>query len=259
MPPVTYESIRSWDAIIRERYGTWAWGWIWCYHSGGPIGHWASGPSSVTTPDETTERAVSALLEWREWLERTARRFAELAPPAAARASAPALAVRHGYQPDQPAWAGLKPMPVQGPGPGPGPRRPRRAAGRPGRGPGGGADRTPRAGGGAGRAARSARGRAGSGGLGRSQLRSGGTGPRVSRGHGQTRGRTGLAASCEDSTVLPRIHQVIPRHARINHATAKQSHDRPDNSRQRRRHGLSVGQFTERTVPPSTRIVAPVT
>lgn len=130
MPPVTYESIRSWnefdparhpftwgddeeahlrslvrkwvppvlsgmsgwwqgerwcerqvDAIIRERYGTWAWGWSWCHHSGGPIGHWVSGPSSVTTPDETAERAVSALLEWREWLERTARRFAELAPP----------------------------------------------------------------------------------------------------------------------------------------------------------------------------------
>ncbi|MEU9715967.1 hypothetical protein [Streptomyces sp. NPDC047976] len=72
---------RQVDAIIRERYGTWAWGWGWCYRYGGPIGNWVSGPSSVTTPDETAERVVSALLEWREWLERTAQRFAELAPP----------------------------------------------------------------------------------------------------------------------------------------------------------------------------------
>lgn len=69
------------DAIIRERYGVWAWGWNWCYYHGGPIGSWVSGPSSVTTPDETAARVVSALLEWREWLERTAERFAELAPP----------------------------------------------------------------------------------------------------------------------------------------------------------------------------------
>ncbi|MGV9316499.1 hypothetical protein ACWDR0_30580 [Streptomyces sp. NPDC003691] len=68
------------DAILRERYGPWAWGWSWCYYHGGPIGNWG-GPSSVTTPDETAERVVSALLEWREWLELTARRFAELAPP----------------------------------------------------------------------------------------------------------------------------------------------------------------------------------
>ena len=68
------------DAIIRERYGTWAWGWNWCYRHGGPIGSWGS-PSSVTTPDETAERVVAALLEWRAWLERTAQHFAELAPP----------------------------------------------------------------------------------------------------------------------------------------------------------------------------------
>ncbi|MEU1513243.1 hypothetical protein ABZ490_13955 [Streptomyces sp. NPDC005811] len=70
------------EAIIRERYGTWAWGWNWCYRHGGPIGSWTDGPSSVTSPEETATRAVAALLEWREWLERTARRFAELAPPA---------------------------------------------------------------------------------------------------------------------------------------------------------------------------------
>ncbi|MGW2846312.1 hypothetical protein [Streptomyces sp. NPDC001274] len=69
------------DAVVRERYGTWAWGWSWCYLDGGPIGNWVRGSSSVTTPDATAERVVAALLEWREWLERTAQRFAELAPP----------------------------------------------------------------------------------------------------------------------------------------------------------------------------------
>ncbi|MFB6817967.1 hypothetical protein ACFCV8_25835 [Streptomyces sp. NPDC056347] len=70
------------DAVLRERYGTWSWGWSWCCFHGGPIGSWVSWPpSSVTTPDETAERVVAALLEWREWLERTAQRFAELAPP----------------------------------------------------------------------------------------------------------------------------------------------------------------------------------
>ncbi|MEV0747534.1 hypothetical protein OG778_32765 (plasmid) [Streptomyces sp. NBC_00184] len=69
------------NAIIRERYGSWAWGWSWCHRDGGPIGNWGGGSSSVTTPDETAERVVAALLEWRVWLERMAQRFAELAPP----------------------------------------------------------------------------------------------------------------------------------------------------------------------------------
>ncbi|MGW6060439.1 hypothetical protein [Streptomyces sp. NPDC055189] len=72
---------RQIEAIILERYGNWAWGWSWCYRYGGPIGNWVTGPSSVTTPDETAARVVAALLEWREWLEQMAQRFAELAPP----------------------------------------------------------------------------------------------------------------------------------------------------------------------------------
>ncbi|MGW1073137.1 hypothetical protein [Streptomyces sp. NPDC002537] len=74
---------RQVDAIIRERYGNWALGWNWCYRHGGVIGSW-NGVSSVTTPEETAARAVAALLEWREWLEKLARSFAELAPPLAA-------------------------------------------------------------------------------------------------------------------------------------------------------------------------------
>ncbi|MFI2761993.1 hypothetical protein ACH5A3_24515 [Streptomyces echinatus] len=69
------------DAIIRERYGDWAQGWNWCYRHGGVIGSWVSGAGSVTTPEETADRMVGALLEWREWLERLAQRFVELAPP----------------------------------------------------------------------------------------------------------------------------------------------------------------------------------
>ncbi|MFE0186698.1 hypothetical protein [Streptomyces sp. NPDC058989] len=72
---------RQVDAIIRERYGNWAQGWNWCYRYGGVIGSWVTGATSVTTPDETAARVVAALLEWREWLERLAQRFAELAPP----------------------------------------------------------------------------------------------------------------------------------------------------------------------------------
>ncbi|MEV8533902.1 hypothetical protein [Streptomyces sp. NPDC051211] len=68
-------------AIIRERYGRWAGGWDWCYRYGGPIGGWVTGASSVTTPDETADRVVAALLEWREWLEGTGRLFAAMAPP----------------------------------------------------------------------------------------------------------------------------------------------------------------------------------
>ncbi|MFJ9419444.1 hypothetical protein ACIRPT_35590 [Streptomyces sp. NPDC101227] len=91
VPPVLSGMAGSWegeywcarqvDAIIRERYGNWAQGWNWCYRYGGVIGSWVTGPSSVTTPDETAARAVAALLEWREWLERLAQRFVELAPP----------------------------------------------------------------------------------------------------------------------------------------------------------------------------------
>ncbi|MEU3614238.1 hypothetical protein ABZ725_18205 [Streptomyces sp. NPDC006872] len=69
------------DAIIRERYGSWARGWNWCHRHGGVIGSWVTGADSVTTPDETAARAVAALLEWRAWLERLAEIFEELAPP----------------------------------------------------------------------------------------------------------------------------------------------------------------------------------
>ncbi|MEU4082831.1 hypothetical protein [Streptomyces aureus] len=69
------------DAIIRERYGSWAFGWNWDDRYGGHVDGWAGAYTSVTTPDATAARASIALLNWRRSLEWLARRFAELAPP----------------------------------------------------------------------------------------------------------------------------------------------------------------------------------
>lgn len=64
------------------RYGPWAQHWNWSTGSiGGVVSSWRFGSVAFTTPDETAARAVAALLEWREWLEGLAERFAELAPP----------------------------------------------------------------------------------------------------------------------------------------------------------------------------------
>lgn len=75
---------RQVDAVFRERYGPWTWGWTWSGPSGGVIGSWFLDSQSVTTPEETATRAIGALLEWRAWLEYLAERFTELAPPAGA-------------------------------------------------------------------------------------------------------------------------------------------------------------------------------
>ncbi|MFI0714520.1 hypothetical protein ACH4SK_28585 [Streptomyces inhibens] len=70
------------DALFLERYGLWARHWNWTVgEAGGVVGSWCCGACSVSTPEETAARAVAALLEWREWLEELAARFAELAPP----------------------------------------------------------------------------------------------------------------------------------------------------------------------------------
>ncbi|MET8095242.1 hypothetical protein ABZV29_02035 [Streptomyces sp. NPDC005236] len=69
------------DAIIRERYGSWAFAWNWDEGYGGHVDGWGSAHTSVTTPDGTAARAAAGLLNWRRSLEWLARRFAELAPP----------------------------------------------------------------------------------------------------------------------------------------------------------------------------------
>ncbi|MFI8823813.1 hypothetical protein [Streptomyces sp. NPDC053431] len=79
---------RSLDPVTEflvERYGRWACGWNWSVgegdKDGGVVGVWCCAADSVTTADETSELVVAALLEWRDWLEELAERFAALAPP----------------------------------------------------------------------------------------------------------------------------------------------------------------------------------
>ncbi|MFH9959185.1 Fic family protein [Streptomyces roseolus] len=64
---------------LTERYGRWAVGWRWAHDEGdfggGPVGHWCCPHHSLTTPEETLDRVVAALGEWRAWLESLADRF----------------------------------------------------------------------------------------------------------------------------------------------------------------------------------------
>ncbi|MFF5314609.1 Fic family protein [Streptomyces massasporeus] len=56
-----------------EHYGRWAAGFRWAHDEGdfdgGPVGHWCCPRDSITTPEETLNRVVAALCEWRAWLE----------------------------------------------------------------------------------------------------------------------------------------------------------------------------------------------
>lgn len=71
--------------FLVQRYGRWACGWNWSVGEGdtdgGVVGVWCCVADSMTTADETAPRVVTALLEWRDWLEELAERFAALAPP----------------------------------------------------------------------------------------------------------------------------------------------------------------------------------
>ncbi|MFE1347499.1 Fic family protein [Streptomyces sp. NPDC058757] len=64
---------------LAERYGRWAVGWRWAHDEGdfdgGPVGSWCCPRDSITTPEETVDRVVAALCEWRGWLEDLADRF----------------------------------------------------------------------------------------------------------------------------------------------------------------------------------------
>ncbi|WP_418960511.1 Fic family protein [Streptomyces tritici] len=64
---------------LAERYGRWALGWRWAHDEGdfdgGPVGNWCCPRDSISTPQETLDRVVAALCEWREWLESLAGWF----------------------------------------------------------------------------------------------------------------------------------------------------------------------------------------
>ncbi|MFF7472809.1 Fic family protein [Streptomyces sp. NPDC008092] len=69
----------SMSYALMRRYGRWAVGWRWAHDEGdfdgGPVGSWCCPRDSVTTPEETLDRVVAALCEWRAWLESLAGRF----------------------------------------------------------------------------------------------------------------------------------------------------------------------------------------
>lgn len=68
--------------LLMDRYGRWACGWDWSTHNGGPVEAWCCDRHSVGEASETAARVVTCLLEWRDWLEDMAERFAQLGPPA---------------------------------------------------------------------------------------------------------------------------------------------------------------------------------
>ncbi|MFE6844679.1 hypothetical protein [Streptomyces sp. NPDC057686] len=74
-------------ALLAARYDRWACGWHWAVGEGGGGGvvtSWCCTAHSVGEPAATAAKVVASLLEWRDWLEELAERFAQLAPPAGA-------------------------------------------------------------------------------------------------------------------------------------------------------------------------------
>ncbi|MEV0218848.1 hypothetical protein [Streptomyces sp. NPDC050704] len=71
--------------LLVDRYGRWACGWNWSVGEGdtdgGVVDAWCCAGHTVTTADATAPLAVAGLLEWRDWIEDLAERFAALAPP----------------------------------------------------------------------------------------------------------------------------------------------------------------------------------
>ncbi|MGW1710924.1 hypothetical protein ACWCP8_37040 [Streptomyces sp. NPDC002206] len=72
--------------LLVDRYDRWACGWHWAFGEGGGGGvvtAWCCDPCSLRDgPEAATANVVASLLEWRDWLEELAERFAELAPAA---------------------------------------------------------------------------------------------------------------------------------------------------------------------------------
>ncbi|MFF4258805.1 Fic family protein [Streptomyces sp. NPDC001663] len=73
----SWDTAEPWaDAMsyaLAEHYGRWTAGWRWAHDEGdfdgGPVGNWCCPRDSITIPEETLDRVVAALCEWREWVE----------------------------------------------------------------------------------------------------------------------------------------------------------------------------------------------
>lgn len=90
--PTNEEAARKvgdeWEHLITqdlvEHYGEWARGWRWAGDEGsiggGPVHEWCCPSHSWTARNETADRVQSALADWRNWIEKLAARFSELAP-----------------------------------------------------------------------------------------------------------------------------------------------------------------------------------
>ncbi|MGY0021334.1 hypothetical protein ACVHNB_20505 [Streptomyces sp. YJ-C3] len=77
-------------SLLAARYGRWTCGWHWAVGEGGCGGvvtSWCCASHSIGEPAATAAKVIASLLEWRDWLEELAERFARLAPPAGADAA----------------------------------------------------------------------------------------------------------------------------------------------------------------------------
>ncbi|MFD6357851.1 hypothetical protein [Nocardia tengchongensis] len=91
LPPPDLRNPEGWvvsvSQALGERFGIWTYGWAWgrdeSDFGGGPVSEWCCLNDSVRGPQETVERTLRALVEWRAWLERIAARFDTLVLPAA--------------------------------------------------------------------------------------------------------------------------------------------------------------------------------
>lgn len=80
------------DRAFRHDVGSWTGGWRWGQEDGqmrgGVVRAWCCPAHSVDEPGPTAKRAVAALREWREHLERTAALFERILAPSYGEAAA---------------------------------------------------------------------------------------------------------------------------------------------------------------------------
>ncbi|MFJ7591768.1 hypothetical protein ACIQZO_31250 [Streptomyces sp. NPDC097617] len=83
--------------FLVTRFGRCACGWNWSEgegdRDGGVVDVWCCAAHCVSTADATARLVVSALLDWRDWIEDLAERFSALAPPPPSQSPSPSPSV----------------------------------------------------------------------------------------------------------------------------------------------------------------------